>query len=111
MYIISKSILLLLFLVIGIVGIYFAGANISALTAGNNSQSNNNDSTAIRFATLSVATDRIKYVEGQSITITGTIYDEQGNPVKLPINVKVQEMFYKVSEFEENNKTKTNSTL
>ena len=103
--------MLVLFLVIGIVGIYFAGSNINAATAGNNSQSNNNDSTAIRFATLSVATDRIKYVEGQSITITGTIYDEQGNPVKLPINVKVQEMFYKESEIKEDNKTKTNSTL
>ena len=108
---IPRSILLLLFLVIGIVGIYFASSNINALTAGNNSQSNNNDSTAISFATLSVATDRIKYVEGQSITITGTIYDEQGNPVKLPINVKVQEMFFKESKFEEDNKTKTNSTL
>lgn len=111
MYIIPQNILLLLFLVIGIVGIYFAGSNINALTAGNNSQSNNNDSMAIRYATLSVATDRIKYVEGQSITITGTIYDEQGNPIKLPINVKVQEMFFKESKFEEDNKTTTNSTL
>jgi hypothetical protein len=45
------------------------------------------------FATLSVGTDRPKYVESQSIRISGTVYDEKGGPVNFPITVKVQEYY------------------
>lgn len=44
--------------------------------------------------TLSVATDRIKYVEGQSIRIFGTGYNEKGHPVELPITIKVRDVYF-----------------
>ena len=48
----------------------------------------------ISLVTMSVATDRIKYVEGQSIRIFGTGYNEKGDPITLPITVKVRDIFF-----------------
>jgi hypothetical protein len=43
--------------------------------------------------TISVTADRIKYVEGQSITISGTLYNESGKPVSYPVSIKVRELY------------------
>jgi hypothetical protein len=66
--------------------------SLSAQTSNNNVTGTSNPS-KIQSATLSIATDRIKYVEGQSIIIFGTVYDQAGNPFRLPISVKVKELY------------------
>ena len=43
------------------------------------------------FPTLNVVTDRIKYVEGQSVTILGSAIDQWGKPLKAPLTIKVQQ--------------------
>lgn len=45
----------------------------------------------ILFPTINVATDRIKYVEGQSLTIFGSAINQWGKPLNAPLTVKVQQ--------------------
>lgn len=52
-----------------------------------------NSTTSTSIATLSVSTDRIKYVPGQSIRISGTVYNEKGDLVDIPVSVKVKKYF------------------
>jgi hypothetical protein len=45
----------------------------------------------IVFPTINVATDRIKYVEGQSVTIFGSAINQLGKPLNAPLTIKVQQ--------------------
>jgi hypothetical protein len=104
-----RSSLLLLLIGVSLIWAMYVNSTFAQIPKNQSETTSNN--TTPRFATLSVATDRIKYVEGQSIAITGTIYDEEGKPVITPINVKVQEMFPKELKFNEGNNTETKVIL
>jgi hypothetical protein len=90
--------IMLCIIVASFLGMYAVTNNLFALSAQSQVETSNKAPT-LSFATLSVVTDRSKYVEGQSVRISGTAYDEKGSPVNFPITVKVQKYFFNGSSY------------
>jgi hypothetical protein len=79
-------------------GMYLVTNNLFALSA-QSQVATSNKAPILSFATLSVVTDRSKYVEGQNVRISGTAYDEKGSPLNFPITVKVQKYYFNRSSY------------